>query len=152
MDGVTPAHAAARGADGRTALHLAAQRTATLDLLGGLIAFGAPLEARSRSGQTPFLEAAFHGNVAAMELLAKHGANIRATDDDGSTALHLAAPFARVAQIRWLVAHGLDPRVRDQAGQRPLDLAVKSDRYAQRPQAEQQEVSALLGGQGGPTK
>lgn len=152
MDGVTPAHAAARGADGRTALHLAAQRTATLDLLGGLIAFGAPLEARSPSGQTPFLEAAFHGNVAAMELLAKHGANIRATDDDGSTALHLAAPFARVAQIRWLVARGLDPRVRDQAGQRPLDLAVKSDRYAQRPQAEQQEVSALLGGQGGPTK
>jgi ankyrin repeat protein len=148
MDAVTPAHAAARGADGRTAMHLAVQRAATLDLLGGLIEFGAPLEARSGSGQTPFLEAAFYGNVAAMELLAKHGANIRATDDEGSTALHLAAPFARVAQIRWLVAHGLDPNARDRTGRRPFDLAVKSDRYGQRPRVEQQEVATLLGGSG----
>lgn len=146
LDGVKPAHAAARGADGRTALHLAAQRTATLDLLGGLIAFGTPLEARSRSGQTPFLEATFYGNVAAMELLAKHGANIRATDDEGGTALHLAAPFARVAQLRWLVARGLDPNARNRAGKRPLDLALASDGYAQRPRAEQQEVATLLGG------
>ena len=152
MDGVTPAHAAARGADGRTALHLAAQRTATLDFLGGLIEFGAPIEARSQAGLTPFLEACHYGNVAAMELLAGHGADVRAKDHDGGTALHLAAPFARVAQIRWLVTRGLDPGARDRAGQRPLDLAVKSDRYAQRPQIEQREIATLLGGSGRPTK
>lgn len=152
LDGVTPAHAAARAADGRTALHLAAQSAKTLDILGGLVEFGAPLEARSQSGRTPFLEACFYGNVAAMELLARHGANVRTKDDEGGTALHLAAPFARVAQIRWLVTHGVDPSGRDRAGRRPLDLAVKSERFAQRPQAEQREIVTLLGGTGRTTK
>lgn len=152
MDGVTPAHAAARTADGRTALHLAAQHAGTLDLLGGLIAFGAPIEARSRSGQTPFLEACQYGNVAAMELLAGHGADLQAADDEGGTALHLAAPFARVAQIRWLVAHGLDPEARDRAGRRPFDLAVNSDRYAQRSQTERREIATLLAGSARPPK
>lgn len=146
MDSVTPAHAAARAADGRTALHLAAQSANTLDTLGGLIEFGAAIEARSQSGLPPFLEACFYGNAAAMELLARHGANTQSKDDEGGTALHLAAPFARVAQIRWLVTHGVDPSARDRAGRRPLDLAVKSDRFAQRPQAEQREIVALLGG------
>ncbi|CAG1012431.1 hypothetical protein BURK2_04516 [Burkholderiales bacterium] len=146
MDSVTKAHTAARAADGRTALHLAAQSVNTLDTLGGLIEFGAAIEARSQSGLTPFLEACFYGNVAAMELLARHGANAQAKDDEGGTALHLVAPFARVAQIRWLVTHGVDPNVRDREGHRPLDLAIKSDRFAQRPQAEQREIAALLGG------
>lgn len=146
MDGVTPAHAAARAADGRTALHLAAQSANTLDTLGGLIEFGAAIEARSQSGRTPFLDACFYGNVAGMDLLARHGANAQTKDDEDSTALHLAAPFARVAQIRWLVTHGVDPSVRNRAGHRPLDLTVKSDRFAQRPQAEQREIVTLLGG------
>lgn len=148
MAGLTPAHAKARAADGGTPLHLAAQSAHTLGTLGGLIEFGAPIDARGPSGRTPFLHACFHGPVEAMALLARHGAKLHARDDDGSTALHLAAPFARVAQIRWLVTQGVDPGARDGAGRRALDLALASERFAQRPQAEQREIVTLLGGGG----
>lgn len=148
MAGVTPAHAAARAPDGATPLHLAAQGANTLDTLGGLIEFAAPIEARGPSGRTPFLEACVHGNLAAMALLARHGAQVHAKDDDGATALHLAAPFARVAQIRWLVTQGVDAGARDGAGRRALELALTSERFAQRPQAEQREIATLLGGGG----
>lgn len=148
MAGLTPAHAAARAPDGVTPLHLAAQTAHTLGILGGLLEFGVPIDARGPSGRTAFLEACVHGHVAAMALLARHGAQVHAKDDDGATALHLAAPFARVAQIRWLVTQGADTGARDAAGRRALDLALASERFAQRTPAEQREIVTLLGGGG----
>lgn len=144
LDKVTPAHAAVRDPQGRLPLHLAARSTRTADLLGGLLAFGVPVDARDASGRTALVEAAAYGNLAAMQLLAGRGASVRAQERDGSTALHLAAGLARVDLVRWLVEQGADAQVRDAQGRRPADELARSARYAGRSSADRHALRLLL--------
>jgi len=49
------------------------------------------LEATTKDGWTPLLEAAFTGHVEVLRALLKVGANFRATTNDGQNVLHLSA-------------------------------------------------------------
>jgi len=59
-------------------------------ILEALIAAGAEVDRRNRSGDTPLLSAASLGLKNATRILLDHGADVNAADDDGITALSMA--------------------------------------------------------------
>ncbi len=69
-------------------------------------------------------EAAYHGDLAAVQAFLADGADVDARDHDGDTPLHLAANRAGAAVIAALVAAGADPDARSAAGHTPLFYAV----------------------------
>ena len=100
---------------------------------------------------TPLHDAAFRGDVAAIETLVKNGAEIDETDDMGATALYWAArgghrpgphqcageDAARPAAIAALLALGADPNRQDRrpkgfgrsSGWTPLFVALHHEQF-----------------------
>ena len=64
-----------------------------------LIAKGASVSVRDRSGATPLHQAALKGNLRIAALLLEHGAAVDARDGDGATPLHAAALAGQVEKI-----------------------------------------------------
>lgn len=69
------------------------------EMIDRILASGAHLELLDRWGRTPFLAAAYAGDVPTLEKLQAAGANIHVTDRFGQTALHLAVAGARDAKF-----------------------------------------------------
>jgi ankyrin repeat protein len=112
-----------RGADanrtdpaGATALMWAVPN---LDKVRALLAHGANVNARSKTGRTPLLVAAsYPGTVNVLRLLLERGADLRAQDQTGQTALSLAVRSADIEVVRFLVDRGLDPTTLSAAARR----------------------------------
>lgn len=88
-----------------------------------LLAGGADVNERCRSGQTALMSAAAHGHLEAVRLLLRAGANVNARRDDGMTALLHAAFFGHADVVRVLLDEGADLRARDWIGMTPIDWA-----------------------------
>ena len=122
-----PALAAARSADGFTALHFPAffgvgeAAAATRALIGS----GADVNARS---DNPLSVLPIHSAVAGnhddvVAILIEAGADVHATQRHGWTPLHGAAQNGSLASVERLLAAGADPAARNHDGTSAIELA-----------------------------
>lgn len=93
-----------------------------------MLADGAPVYTKAKSGRTPLHDAVFQGNKDVAELLVAKGADVNAKDDSASTPLHYAAAAGRKDLVELLVAKGADINAKNNTGVSPLYLAAKFDR------------------------
>jgi ankyrin repeat protein len=89
-----------------------------------LIAAGASLRARDRTGAMPLTHAARGGHAALVGRFIAEGAPIDARDLNGATALHAAAEAERPTTVAALLARGADPNLAGRSGVSPLAAAA----------------------------
>ena len=90
---------------------------------GDLIAAGAP---DATSVQRPLIEAAKHGDEAALRSLLQKKTDVNAADADGSTALHWAAYHSDSEAADLLLRAGAKPNAATDLGVTPLWLASQN--------------------------
>ncbi|XP_063956009.1 ankyrin repeat and death domain-containing protein 1A-like [Lytechinus pictus] len=81
---------------------------------------------KADGGKSPLHVAAEHGQVSALEYLAKVKCNKFARAGDGSTSLHLAAGNGHVDMVSKLLEYKLDINIRNEEGKTPLLMAAES--------------------------
>ena len=121
LDGLDP-HA--RGADGFTALHLAAFFGGA-DAVKALLAAGADPDA---DAENPLRVRPLHSAVAARDreavrALLQAGADPNVRQQGGYTPLHGAAHNGDEALVALLIEHGADPELRTDDGQTARELS-----------------------------
>ncbi|XP_030832556.1 ankyrin repeat and death domain-containing protein 1A-like isoform X3 [Strongylocentrotus purpuratus] len=79
-----------------------------------------------KGGKSPLHVAAEHGQVSALEYLAKVKCNKFARANDGSTSLHLAAGNGHVDMVSTLLEYELEINIRNEEGKTPLLMAAES--------------------------
>jgi ankyrin repeat protein len=112
--------------DGRTPLHLAAQRSAG-GAVRALLGAGAAVDASDRHLQTPLHSAAAANAVGTAQLLLDAGASFHALDASGASPLHVAASTDAEAAVSLLLRRGADVLLRDEAGSTPLHRAAAAN-------------------------
>jgi len=95
------------------------------DIVRTFLEAGMDANVRGKSGLTALMSAADKGNLAALEMLLKHGARIDLTDDEGKAALHHAArsPYGYECVVA-LLDHGADPNIATPEGTTPIMESV----------------------------
>jgi ankyrin repeat protein len=113
--------------DGRTPLHLGAERDA-VHAVRELVAAGADLNARGGSGGLSALHwAAWESAVGAMRVLVAAGASLEARDDaGGGTPLITAARNSAAGSALELLVSGADPNARMGSGATPIMCAARA--------------------------
>jgi len=106
-----------------------AAKKGDLALVRKLLAEGADVNARNRSGRTPLIYACAYGRVGpeVVETLLAAGADANATDRDaGRTPLIYACEHGRVGPevVEALLAAGADPNVAEKDGRTALNVAA----------------------------
>jgi ankyrin repeat protein len=104
LDRGADVHAASRME--RTPLIAAAAYAGNAETIRMLLAKGAKVTARDKTGATAFTEAARANDAAMVRLLRAAGAEINEAGSAGLAALHWAAANANAALVRWLLAEG----------------------------------------------
>lgn len=111
---------------GFTPLMLAAQQTGGISVIKLLIANGADVNAKSKSGQTSLHHASINAteNSNIIQLLVKFGADINAKDNNDVTPLHhLFIGINNRAKV--LIDLGADVNAKDLGGNIPLHTAIR---------------------------
>jgi uncharacterized protein len=93
-------------------------------LAGRLIAAGASLRARDRTGAMALAHAARGGHAALVRHFLAEGAAIDARDLSGATALYAAAEAERPATVAALLSQGADPNLTGRSDVSPLAAAA----------------------------
>ncbi|MGI9404647.1 MAG: ankyrin repeat domain-containing protein [Hyphomicrobium sp.] len=101
-----------------------ATRRGCEDLAKRLLAEGASLQARDRSGAMPLSRAAEEGWIALVTLFLDRGAPINSRDVYGSTALFRAAEADRLEIVRMLLDRGADVHIRGRKGNSVIAAAA----------------------------
>jgi ankyrin repeat protein len=105
---------------GATALMWAAHDPAKVK---ALLAQGADVTVRSKTGRSPLLvAAAYPRTLASINQLIARGADVRAEDQGRTNALALAARSSDVEVVRFLVGKGLDPAALSPGARRAAHL------------------------------
>lgn len=112
---------------GKTAL-MAAARQGDADLVRGLLALDADVNAADRRGRTPLTYAAWSGDEETVRVLLDRGADIDRQSENGWTALMAAVAKNHVRVVRMLMAHGADVDAADIHAWTPLMLAAYDGR------------------------
>lgn len=131
LDELARADAAAvgsTGADGFTALHLAAY-FGQLEATAVLLEHGAAPDsvAVNPSRVRPLHSAAAGGHAAIVGLLLERGADPDARQQGGFVPLHASAARGDVVSARLLLDHGADPALRTDDGRLAADLATDAE-------------------------
>ncbi|HDR8994476.1 TPA: ankyrin repeat domain-containing protein [Burkholderia vietnamiensis] len=116
----------ARDGDGRTPLHLAAQKE-DRDLVERLIDRGADVNARGKKGETPLHEASSRRQGernGPLEALIQAGAHLDAVNLHGQTALHKACVIGFADGAKALLQAGANPEIGDKKKTTPLHIAA----------------------------
>jgi ankyrin repeat protein len=105
------------GEDVETALHCAARVGRRAEIVAWLVAHGAQVSRRTRSGATPYALALRHGHVATAASLADHGADVNAVRDVDRLIAACAAADAAAAHALLARAPDLVRSLGDEAGE-----------------------------------
>ena len=118
-DGNCPIHILCKSSDSISLekLRLALTQASTWDL-----------ELRNKSGLTPLMVSAFHGNSSAASQLANGGVYLEARTDTGHTALRLAASHGRSECVDILLGAGAKLKALTDNGYSVLHLAASKGR------------------------
>jgi len=115
------------GPDGSApAIHWAAGRANSPQIIRVLLKHGSEVEERTQFGSTPLHFAAIFGSVDAAEELLTLKANVNDRNLDRITPLHFAAKFGKPQLVQFLLRHGADADAVDKFGKRPLDYTVRN--------------------------
>ncbi|MCG5235230.1 ankyrin repeat domain-containing protein [Xanthobacter oligotrophicus] len=109
--------------NGMTPLMKASQE-GLADVVGGLIAAGAVLDARNGDGNTALWLACVGNHPHVIDALVDAGITIDSLNDTGASSLMYAASAGKVEAVEKLLARGADPRLETQDGFCALDLAA----------------------------
>ncbi|AVP88185.1 hypothetical protein phytr_12610 [Candidatus Phycorickettsia trachydisci] len=118
----------------RTALHLAADRTALNDedtegqSVKYLIEAGAQVNLKDKLGNTP-LHYASERHIAAVQILLSNNPDINDKNEDSYTPLFIAAKSKNVNIVQALIDKGADVNIPDRYLQNPLHLCSNGDYY-----------------------
>lgn len=107
----------ARNLQGKTPLHLAAQR-GRVAVTRILMEAGEDPDFQSLKGLSALTFAAAHGHLCTVNLLLEKGALINTTDITGQTPLHYSAHRGHTAVAKTLLRTGADPNIRSDKGGR----------------------------------
>ncbi len=113
----------AKNAQGVTALHIAAEASATMVEI--LIAAGAELNAQTRTGRSPLHVAARNGNPSTLQLLVEAGSDIDATDAQAKTVWHHGIRKLAVPSLVKLAESSSTFDVISTEGYTPLHIAAR---------------------------
>ncbi len=125
----------AANGDGQTALHLAAENTASGELTGVLVAAGADVNVADKAGRMPLHLAVAARNGNAVVALLRAGAKAGFRDKRGRTPLFYAVPDKAVYNynhdappeiVSRLLRAKADPKATDDVGFTPLHLAAQA--------------------------
>ncbi len=111
-------------AQGRTTLHIAAIRGATMTIARWLAA-GASVNAPDLQNQTPLHFAAQGNQTGAMTLLLAAAAGVNLPNNSGETPLHIAAFLNSTAAITILLAAGASVDAQNNDDKTPLYVAAE---------------------------
>nr|WP_261361805.1 ankyrin repeat domain-containing protein [Aeoliella straminimaris] len=109
----------------------AAERGDTF-MFAALIALGAQVDRGFGTGgydTTPLMDAAYDGDLRAIELYLQHGAYVDYQEKDCFTAINYAAMEGHWDIVLRLHAAGADPHHRDATGSTAVDYAKEQGRY-----------------------
>lgn len=116
------------------------------------LAQGVDVDARTTTGRTALMGAAFFGNELSVRLLLSYGADANAADNRGITPLMDAVAGGWTEVVKLLLAAGADIKAKDKAGQSVLDKAKQTGNQeilklltaagVQTPQPSQNQVQA----------
>jgi ankyrin repeat protein len=96
-----------------------------LDEIRRGLSAGVPIESRDVGGDTALAAAALNGQLAACELLLRHGANANATSrEGGDTPMMWAAANGHAGVIELLLQHGASVNAVNEKGFGPLFRAT----------------------------
>jgi ankyrin repeat protein len=95
------------------------------DVVSGLIAIGAKVDAASKGGFTPLVFAIVKGDVPAIKMLLRAGANPNVTLQSGARPVIVAMQYKHTDAALALLEGGADLDVRDRAGNTTLHLAAQ---------------------------
>src|SRR5258706_13262684 len=127
---------AAEPRGGQTALMWAAAEGHS-DVVAGLLALGAKVDAGSGAGFTPLVFGTIRGDVASIKTLLHAGANPNVALLSGTKPIIVAMQYRHAAAALALTEGGADISVRDRAGNTTLHLAAQA--------GDEKLVAALLG-------
>lgn len=105
---------------GETALHVAARCGSAPDILTGLLAAGAHVNARDRRLRTPLHVAARRDGVENVSILLSAGADVNAGDDHQVSALHIASATGQVNIVKVLLEFGANVHAVNRSNRTPL--------------------------------
>ena len=115
----------ARGTDGETPLHKAAEYSESSDVVKVLLDAGANVNARDKERETPLHDAGFSASPGVIKALLHAGASYKARDRDGETPLHKAAEHSESPDVvKVLLDAGANINARDRHGETPLHDAA----------------------------
>ena len=131
---VKGAHIDAKNNNGRTALHLAAEKgmnnIVRLLLLPDICAFktfaeiNVNINAKDINDNTALHLAVENQKLDIIEFLLVHGADVKAKNSSGNTALHLAVKNQSEEIVKTLLESGVDIDAKNSEGKTALDLAT----------------------------
>ena len=113
----------ARTADGRTALHWAAE-AGNIETLRQLLTSGSDVYSTCREWETALHVATRCGHPKCVEALISAGAELEVGDLDGRSPLHLAAATGRLECVKALISRGADADWEDEKGLTALHIAL----------------------------
>lgn len=108
---------------GRTTLMRAAAQ-GRADLIPGIVAAGADVNARDKEGNSALFFAAAKGHLDAVQALLRAGANVNTADNNGSPVLISPAVQGYTAIVKLLLAKGARADQADKDGDNALILAA----------------------------
>lgn len=122
----------ARNASGETPLHcLVRDFGVKMEVLKLILDFEPDVNIKDENGDIPLFRAITNSNVAAVQLLAKHGSDLDSTNKQGLTALHLATSFCcNLKVLKSLLKNGANANAIDNKGQIAIFILVEKSWFA----------------------
>lgn len=112
--------------NGTSSLHVSRFSSPEMDMVQLLVANGANVDEREKTGHTPVIYAAQMGKLDILKVLVDSGANIHMETNDGGSALYMAAQGGFEKTVKYLARKGASIHHKNKKGSSVLFVAIAS--------------------------